>query len=123
MRAFRVLLLIVLVLPSPACEDRMARAASATGGNPTRGREELQRHGCGSCHTIPGVPGATTLVGPPLDRIAKRAYIAGTLPNTPANMQRWVQHPQEVKPNNAMPEVPVTDEDARDMAAYLFTLE
>lgn len=117
------LLLLLLCLPTSACDDKVARAATVTGGNPENGRLEAHRHGCGSCHTIPGVPGATTLVGPPLDHIAKRAYIAGSLPNTPENMRRWVQHPQAVKPHNAMPEVPMSDEDARDITAYMFTLE
>lgn len=115
--------LLLLLIALPGCEDKVARAATATGGNPEHGREEAHRHGCGSCHTIPGVPGATTLVGPPLDHMSKRAYIAGSLPNTPDNMRRWVQHPQAVKPNNAMPEVPMSDEDARDITAYLYTLD
>lgn len=119
----RAIHLVFVLLGSAACEDRVARAAMVTGGDPEHGREEAHHHGCGSCHTIPGVPGATTLVGPPLNHMAKRAYIAGTLPNTPDNMRRWIQHPQQVKPNNAMPEVPMSDAEARDIAAYLFTLE
>jgi cytochrome c len=115
--------LLLLLCVVPACDDRVARAASATGGDPERGRDEAHRHGCGSCHTIPGVPGATTLVGPPLTHIAKRAYVAGTLPNTPDNLRQFVQHPQAVKPSIAMPEVPMSDADARDITAYLFTLE
>ena len=114
---------LLLLLCVPACDDRVARAATATGGNPERGRTEAHRHGCGSCHTIPGVPGATTLVGPPLQHVAKRAYIAETLPNSPDNMRRFVQHPQAVKPNIAMPDVPMSDDDARDITAYLYTLE
>jgi cytochrome c len=122
-RSLRLLHLLWLALAAPACDDSVARAATATGGNPERGRDEAHRHGCGSCHTIPGVPGATTLVGPPLTHMAKRAYIAGSLPNNPDNMRRWVQHPQQVKPGNAMPEVPMSDEDARDITAWLYTLD
>jgi cytochrome c len=121
MRSAWHLLLLLLVLP--ACDDPSARAAMATGGNPERGRDEAHHHGCGSCHTIPGVPGATTLVGPPLSHMGKRAYIAGSLPNTPENMRRFVQHPQAVKPNIAMPDVPMSDDDARDITAYLFSLD
>ena len=61
-------------------------------------------------------------VGPPLDRIAGRYYLAGHLQNTPANMVRWIQHPQQVEKGTAMPEMGVTDSDARDIAAYLYTL-
>ena len=94
-----------------------------TGGDPRRGKEELRRHGCISCHTIPGVPGATALVGPPLDHIASRPYVAGMLTNTPSNMREWIMHPQAVKPKNAMPDLGVQDDDARHMTAYLYTLE
>ncbi len=122
--------IVLLLLLSPlgliallGCEDKAAKAAMVTGGDPARGREQAREHGCGACHTIPGVPGAHALVGPPLDRMARRAYIAGTLPNTPANMREWIAHPQKVKPNNAMPEVSMTDDDARDITAYLYTLD
>ncbi len=106
-----------------SCADRDTRtAAMVTGGDPSRGKTELRDKGCGTCHTIPGVMGAHALVGPPLEHMASRSYVAGTLPNTPANLQRWIQHPQQVKPNNAMPEVGVSDEEARDISAYLYTL-
>ena len=39
-----------------------------------------------------------------------------------ANMIRWIQRPQDVDPKNVMPNMGVTDQDARDIAAYLYTL-
>jgi cytochrome c len=93
-----------------------------TGGDVTRGRAALAKYGCGTCHTIPGVNGANGLVGPPLTGIASRAYLAGRLPNSPGNMQRWIQHPQEVDPGQVMPEMGVGASDARDIVAYLYTL-
>jgi cytochrome c2 len=98
------------------------RARELTGGDPDRGRWALRKYGCASCHTIPGVKGAHGLVGPPLTRIASRVYLAGHLPNTPENMIRWVQHPRKVHPPTAMPEMGVTEPEARDIAAYLYTL-
>ena len=101
-----------------------ARAARAlTGGEPARGRAKIERYGCASCHTIPGVRGADSLVGPPLDRVASRAYVAGVLTNTPDNMIRWIKDPPGVDPLTAMPNMGVTDEDARDIASYLYTLK
>jgi cytochrome c len=97
-------------------------AVTLTGGNPDRGVAAVGRYGCGSCHTIPGIRSATGTVGPPLDGIAARGYLAGQLPNTPANMMRWLQHPQHVERGTAMPEMHVTESDARDMAAFLYTL-
>ena len=66
--------------------------------------------------------GSANHIGPPLAGLASRSLIAGRLPNTPGNMQRWLQHPQAVKPLTAMPSMGVTDEHAADMAAYLATL-
>ena len=99
-----------------------AEAAALTGGVPDVGRARIAEYGCASCHTIPGIPGADALVGPPLAGIASRAYIAGVLTNTPEEMMRWLQDPPAVDPLTAMPNVGVTPEDARHIAAYLYTL-
>ncbi|MFD0819327.1 c-type cytochrome [Micromonospora zhanjiangensis] len=92
-------------------------------GRPDHGAELIQRYGCGSCHTVPGVDRANGLVGPPLTRFGARSYIAGELPNNADNLRRWIQNPQSVEPGTAMPNLGVTDVDARDIAAYLFSLE
>lgn len=108
-----------------ACQQvELERKAQAmTGGSPRRGKAVIARYGCGSCHTIPGVEGASALVGPNLDQVASRMYLAGVLPNTPANMIRWIQHPRDVDPLTAMPNLGVADQEARDIAAYLYTLK
>lgn len=93
-----------------------------TGGNPARGRSAIGRYGCAACHQIPGVRGAQGMVGPPLQGVARRAFIGGSLGNSPENMIRWVQNPQAVDQKTAMPNTGVTDADARDIAAYLYTL-
>src|SRR5919201_7113196 len=115
---------LVATLVSLAACDRGAEqeAIRLTGGRPARGRELIRHYGCVSCHTIPGVRGADRLVGPPLSRIASRAYIAGVLPNTPENMMLWIRNPQAVDSLTAMPNTGVTANDARDIAAYLYTL-
>lgn len=91
-------------------------------GDPRRGRIAIRQYACQTCHFIPGVVGAEALVGPPLNGIARRRYLAGVLPNTPDNMIRWLRDPQQVDPLSAMPDVGVTERDARDIAAYLDTL-
>lgn len=91
--------------------------------DPQRGRFHIERLGCGSCHRIPGIGSARGEVGPPLDEIAKRAYLAGVLPNHFDNMVRWVLRPQSVAPGSAMPNIPMTDAEAEDIAAYLYTLD
>jgi cytochrome c2 len=89
-------------------------------GNPENGRLLLRQYGCGSCHRIPGVADADGKVGPPLAGIARRVYLAGVLPNTPENMARWIQGPQQFEPRTAMPNLQVSQAQARDMVAYLY---
>jgi cytochrome c1 len=62
-------------------------------------------------------------VGPPLDRIATRGYIAGVLANTPQNMVRWLRDPPAVDARTAMPDLGLSEAEARDIAAYLYTLK
>ena len=106
---------------SPAAAD--ALAVSDTAGNAEAGKRAIDQYLCATCHRIPGIVGAAKHVGPPLDGIATRKYIAGVLPNTPENMIRWLRHPRRIDPLSAMPDLNVTDKDARDMAAYLSTLD
>jgi cytochrome c len=103
-------------------EGAVQRAAEMAHGNPRSGPDKIRKYGCYSCHTIPGVFGANGLVGPPLAGIAGRVFIAGELPNTPENLTHWIQHPHQIEPHTAMPEMGVTDQDSRDIAAYLYTL-
>ena len=93
-----------------------------TGGNVARGVPAIGTYGCAACHTIPGIETATATVGPPLTHVAVRQYLGGHLTNSPGNMIKWIQHPQLIDPKNAMPELNVTDQDAKDIAAYLYTL-
>lgn len=93
-----------------------------TGGNPKHGREVIQEKGCGACHTIPGVSGARGVVGPPLMFFSRRTMIAGELPNTPDNLVQWLKDPRQVEPKTAMPNLGLSDDEARDVTAYLYTL-
>ena len=104
-------------------------AACSTGARPpppegdaARGRELLHQYGCGYCHTIPGVHAARGNIGPPLDDVGRRVYIAGSLPNTPQQMALWIRFPQSYRPGTAMPDLHVRADDARDMAAQLYRL-
>jgi cytochrome c len=105
-----------------ACNDATNKSTRlVSSGNPNRGKNALTNYGCIACHTIPGVQGATVLTAPPLIGISQRSYIAGMLENTPENLRFWIQHPRKVNPHTAMPEQGVTDRDASDIAAYLYT--
>jgi cytochrome c len=105
------------------CSAPSTPPAEVPEGDPARGARLIAELGCGSCHSVPGVRDADGLVGPPLDHFGRRAYIAGELTNNGANLQRWIRDPQSVEPGTAMPNLGVSEIDARDIAAYLLTLE
>ncbi|HET9983898.1 MAG TPA: c-type cytochrome [Longimicrobiales bacterium] len=106
----------------PAAAQARETAVALVGGNPERGRRLIGELGCKTCHTIPGIPGANSLVGPPLTGIASRVYIAGVLTNQPANMVRWLVNPPGVDSLTAMPNMGLSAAQATDIATYLYTL-
>jgi cytochrome c2 len=114
----------VLTLALAATLGSFSAAAQppATGGDPARGAALIRDYGCGSCHQIPGIADADGLVGPPLSNIGVRVYVAGMLRNTPDNLMFWLRRPQEVVPGNVMPDMHINASEARDIAAYLYTL-
>jgi cytochrome c len=89
---------------------------------PSRGQLALERYGCGSCHIIPGVRMATGMVGPPLTSFGRRTVLAGEVPNSTDELVQWIMNPQSIEPKTAMPNLGVSEQDARDMAAYLSAL-
>lgn len=84
------------------------------------GRQAIIRHGCGGCHVIPGIRHATGRVGPRLSGFGDQIYIAGMLPNIPENLTLWIQNPQAVNPQSAMPNLGVSEAEAREIAVYLY---
>ena len=127
MGRLRYLLVVAAVAAVPialACEPQTStsRPATASVGDAAAGRRLIGQEGCGACHEIPGVDGATGLVGPPLERMGERSYIAGELANTQPNMIRWLMDPQAVEPGTAMPDLGITEAQAEDISAYLASL-
>jgi mono/diheme cytochrome c family protein len=126
-----------LPLLSPAEYQRMAGNAPETGlqvvnrpeqlrghsPDADRGKIAFHQYACHMCHQVPGISGPETHVGPPLQGLAERRYIAGVLENSPENMMRWIQHPQQIKPYSAMPDMKVSPADAREIVAFLYTLD
>jgi cytochrome c1 len=117
-----IVLAAIVILAACGAEPGPNETFEVPGGDPERGEQALVDYGCGGCHVLPGLPQASGTVGPPLSRWADRQFIAGKLPNTPANLIRWIQYPQAIEPGTAMPNMDVTEEEARDMSAYLYTL-
>lgn len=84
-----------------------------------RGRQQLARYHCGTCHTIPDVAASQGRTAASLDGYGRRSYIAGRVANEPAALARWIIDPASVVPGTLMPNMGVPPADARDMAAYL----
>lgn len=117
------LLLFALLLAACNREAKTAASMSTGGGSPDRGRAAIDKYGCNACHSIPGISGPKGMVGPTLDHIGSRAYIAGKFANNPETLIKWLQNPPAFDPNTAMPNMGVTEADAKDIAAYLYTLK
>jgi cytochrome c len=98
-----------------------AKAQAMTMGSVPRGQQAFGKYGCGGCHTVHHIPQASGTVGPPLDGVAARGIIGGRLSNNPDNMRLWIEDPQRVSPGTAMPNLGVTKQDSRDIAAFLYT--
>ena len=101
---------------APACAHRQDLPRTDDEPGPTL----LRQYACHACHVIEGVVGPDSHAGPPLRDWPRRAYIAGVLPNTPANLERWIREPHSVSPGTTMPDLDVPAEHARAMARYLF---
>ena len=95
----RAVCAFLLALAASGCAKEEA-PLRVTGGDAERGLHLVRQYQCGAC----------------------LGYIAGRIPNQPANLVRWLQDPPALKPDTAMPSLGVSEEEARHMAAYLYTL-
>jgi cytochrome c len=118
-----VLLLVLFFLTACRTEAEVTPERTVSGGDPERGQRLVQDHGCTACHIIPGVRRPDTLVGPPLINWSARRLIAGRFPNQPDYLIEWIMTPQELIPGSGMPDLGVPESDARDIAAYLYTID
>ena len=95
-----------------------------------RGRALFQTKTCISCHTVRGQEGAG-VVGPDLTHVGARTTIAaGLLENTPEQLARWINHPDQVKPGNKMyvtgylpNHVTLDPDEVTSLVAYLRSLK
>lgn len=91
-------------------------------GDHREGRLLLEQYDCGRCHVIPGVRRAHGVEAPTLAAFQRRVYIAGEVPNQPAELVHWIVDPRALVPDTSMPDLGVSDQHARDMGAYLMYL-
>lgn len=70
------------------------------------------KYGCNACHRV-GEEGG--VVGPALDRAGFRLNSTWVV--------RWIKYPQSMKPETRMPNLGISDPDAKAIAMYLATLQ
>ncbi len=104
------------------CADKSNLPRELAGADPGRGKRVVERVACAACHEIPGVAWPKGRMGGSLHGFAERSLIAGRFPNQPAILVRWVADAPSLAPGSGMPPQPLSPEEARDVAAYLYTL-
>jgi cytochrome c1 len=114
--------LLALALPVGACKPPPDERQHMPQADPAAGLAAIRRVGCGSCHSIPGLSWPKGELGPALDRFGDQGMIAGRLPNRPDVLAHFVRRAPELVPGTTMPAMPLSEKEARDVAAYLYTL-
>jgi cytochrome c oxidase subunit 2 len=117
--------LAVVAEPAAAFDAWIAaqRAPARPPGSPLEeeGARTFQQL-CAACHAVRGTE-ARGQHGPDLTHVGGRESLAaGLLPNSPANLARWIADPQALKPRSQMPTFPLPPEAIGALAAYLGSL-
>jgi cytochrome c oxidase subunit 2 len=97
-------------------------AGAHTGDSSSEGRKIFEGTACINCHTVAGTA-ATGRFGPDLTHLMSRETIgSGIAPNTPENLRRWIQRPDDLKPGSLMPPMGLSDQQLDAVTAYLVSL-
>jgi mono/diheme cytochrome c family protein len=102
----------------PPPEERLAMPLASA----ARGEQAIARAGCGACHTIEGIRWPRGEMAPALGNFRDRGLIAGQLPNRPDMLAAFIRNAPAMVPGTAMPDMPVTEREARDIARYLYQI-
>jgi mono/diheme cytochrome c family protein len=102
-------------------QTRSERAVRIVGGDPDKAIAAMVRYGCGGCHQIPGVRMPGGRAAQPLSGMADRLYVGGAVENTPSNLVGWIVNPKAYDARTAMPVTGISQGEARDVAAYLYS--
>src|SRR3954447_3658745 len=95
-------------------------AQGPQGNQYAAGEKLFTAKGCVACHALYAVNAPKGMVGPNLANVGARSYIAaGTLKNTDENLARWIQNPQAIKKGVLMPNLGVSEPEARALVAFL----
>lgn len=108
------------LLLAASCKSPPDEAQHMPQADPLRGHAAIERVGCAACHRIPGVGWPQGATGPSLEGFSEQGLIAGRLPNRPDVLAAFVRDAPALLPGSAMPPMPLSDEEAHDVAAYLY---
>jgi cytochrome c oxidase subunit II len=106
--------------PAATPKDTASAATAPQGPEYAKGEKLFMTKGCMGCHSLQAVKAPKGLIGPNLANVGARSHIAaGWLKNTDENLERWIREPQALKKGVLMPNLGVTEEEARALRAYL----
>lgn len=114
---------LVSTLSLAACVYKADLPRPVVQGDAANGLAVMRDVGCAACHTIPGIAWPQGRGGGTLAGFGAQPLIAGRLPNQPEVLTRWLIDAPSLDPGTAMPPMPLTQAQARDVAAYLYTLD
>jgi cytochrome c2 len=115
--------LILLCTSIVACDGPPDRTSTLGDADSTKGRQLVASKGCVACHTFPDVEWPRGGLGPSLQNFGRQGLIAGRLPNQPGVLMEFVRNAPMLVTGTAMPTILMTDQEARDVTAYLLTLK
>jgi cytochrome c oxidase subunit 2 len=55
--------------------------------------------------------------------MSRDTLAAGAMPNTPENLKKWIDDPNNFKPGSLMPAMHLTERQNAQITAYLMTLK
>jgi cbb3-type cytochrome oxidase cytochrome c subunit len=96
---------------TPAKTEAKAEPAKVAAASGLNGLDLFGAKTCGACHTMTGVPGAVGAVGPSLDGIGKTRDAAW--------LAKWLKDPAAVKPGTTMPNLGLSDDEAKAIAEFI----
>lgn len=115
--------LALVCIALAACNGPPDRTPTLGDADVARGRQLVVDKGCVACHAFPDVKWPRGRLGPSLDGFGRQGLIAGRLPNQPGVLMQFIRNAPAQTPGTAMPAIPMTDQEARDVTAYLLQLK
>lgn len=125
-RSMRCSLRVVLCAATcvlAACDGPPDRTPQLEAADVGQGLRLVSEKGCVACHAFPDVAWPRGALGPSLENFGAQGLIAGRLPNQPGVLMQFVRNAPALVPGTAMPAMPMSDQEARDVTAYLLQLQ